>query len=85
VAGHPPKAVAAPAIELADESSAHVVPDALNQIAAEIRGNCVPKADAASMSHWPLVTPAGSPATGSTLPHSASIIGLVALSDATRE
>src|SRR5260370_35055955 len=85
VAGPPPKAGVAPAIELADESRAHAVPDALNQMAAEIRGNWVPNACAPSMIHCPLVTPAGSPATGSTLPHSASIMGLVALSDATRE
>src|SRR5260370_42505690 len=75
--GHPPNAVLAPASESADESSAKVVPVALNQMAAEMRGNWAPNASAPSMIHCPLVTPIGSPATGSALPHSASIIGFV--------
>ena len=82
---HPPNAVRAPAMELVDEFKAHLVLERLNQMAARIRGNLVRIALAESMIHWPFVTPAGSPAMGSALAHSASIIGLVAFKDATRE
>jgi len=74
---HPPNAVPAPASAPADESSAKVLPSWLNQMAAFRRGNWDAIAPAASTIHCPLVTPAGSPATGSALAHSASIIGLL--------
>jgi hypothetical protein len=61
---------------LADESRANLLPTSLNQMTAFRRGNWDPIAPAASMIHCPLVTPGGSPATGSALAHSASIIGL---------
>src|SRR5438034_955425 len=81
----PPNALRAALSLLELESSAQVVPSWLTQMAAFSRGNLLHIAAAASMIHCPLVTPAGSPAPRSALPYSASIIGLEALSEATRE
>jgi hypothetical protein len=85
LAQHPPKAVFAAASDAGDESSANVLPAQLNQITAAIRVYVLPSADAASRIHCDFETPAGSLGVASALAHSPSIIGLVALSDATRE
>ena len=71
-------------MESDDESSANGVPVRLNQTTALTRGNWMARDRAASMIHWPLVTPGGSPEVGSALAYSASIIGLSAFSDASR-
>lgn len=70
----PPNPCAAAAIDPAEELRAKV-PAVLNHTTALRRVSWLPIAFAASMIHWALVTPGGSPATASALAHSASIIG----------